>query len=764
MTVKRSLIVIVFALASGLCGREPALAENMPNDFAAGPYLLDVTTESATVAFHLNKPASAKVRIFDAAGVREFESNGASASHFITVTPLKAGMTYNYQIVCDTGPLTAENDAAFQIRTACAPGESFTFSVYGDPRPGDTKTTRHHHDVVEQMMLHEPLFSLVLGDMVDDGSQRRLWEQFFDVEAELLRRTAIYAVLGDNDYAEGKGLLAEYFPKLRKGYYKFEWGGVQFFALNAWDATGRQRRREIGPQSPQVKWLEAELAKEHVQKAPFRVVFLHDPVYISRGRSSELLRRFWAPIFRKYKVDVVFAGWHMYERSVNQGVTYIISGGGGAELIWMRKDPMYPSQVEARRHHFCRVDVGAGAMTIRPIATDGTVLDSVTLVSGSQDPGRARRLERAAKRLAKEIILNEQQNNLVLGLTLFSSDCDDCRKLLKSCLPKLAEEYGVTLKISYYDLGAEGTYDLLKNIEAEFGRSGLELPAVFVGQSAFGSREEITHALPGEIAEFLEDPPLYLERATAAFRQTHDTATIMEQEFNELRVGDTFAIGLAEALGPCALPAAALLLCGVVLFCRKPEQVLYAGGSFTAAVLLTYLVLGLTFFNIAWLNPIARTIATAVNLLLGLAAAALAGSFAFDIMRKPKADDDNTPVPPVLLRGRFSKFSENKIALPAAAVVLGVMVAMIQPTCTGRLYIQILTMLPEPSYRVTAVSQLLAYNLAFALPTAAVFLLTILAAKSKHFAEYSKQNAFVVRLALAVIFALAAIMVICNLR
>jgi len=764
MTVTRSSIVIFVAFACGLCGVEAVLAENVPNGFAAGPYLLDVTTESATVAFHLNKPASAKVRIFDSAGVREFESNGASASHFITVAPLKAGMTYNYQVVCDKGPRTAENDGTFQIRTACASGESFTFSVYGDPRPGTTKTTRHHHDVVEQMMLHEPLFSLVLGDMVDDGRERRLWEQFFDVEAELLRSTAIYAVIGDNDYAEGKGLFAEYFPKLRKGYYKFEWGGVCFFALNAWDATGRQSRREIEPQSPQVKWLEAELAKETVQKAPFRVVFLHDPVYICRGRSSELLRRFWAPIFRKYKVDVVFAAWHMYERSINEGVTYIISGGGGAELIWMRKNPMYPSHVEARRHHFCRVDVSSGTMTIRAIATDGTVLDSVTLVSGSQNPDRAGRLERAAKRLGKEITLNRQQNNPVLGLTLFSSDCDDCRKLLKSYLPRLAEEYGVTLKISYYDLGVEGTYDLLKNIEAEFGRSGLDLPAVFVGRSAFGSREEITHALPGEIAEFLEDPPRYLDRATAALRQTHDTATIKEQEFNELSLGNTFAIGLAEALQSCALPAAALLLCGVILFCRKPGQVLYAGGGFTAAVLLTYLVLGLAFFNLAWLNPVARITATALNLLLGLAAAALAGLFAFDLVRKPKAGHGDCPVPPDLLRGRFSKFSENKIVLPAGAVVLGVMVAMIQPTCTGRLYIQILTMLPEPSYRVAAVSQLLAYNLAFALPVAAVFLSAILAARSKYFAKYCKQNVFVVRLALAVIFALAVIMVICNLR
>jgi len=756
------IAIAVNSFASGLFGRKAALAENTTNNFTAGPYLLDVTTESATVAFHLRRAAAANVRVFDAAGTREFESDASGKRHFIKITGLEPGTTYNYQLLCDDGLRTAENDAPFQIRTACLPGESFTFCVYGDPRPGDTMTTQHHRNVVEQMLLHEPLFCLVLGDMVDDGADRRLWEEFFDVESELLRKTAIYAVLGDNDYAEGRGLVAEYFPKLRRGYYRFEWGGVQFFALNAWDTTGRQKRSEMDAESPQIKWLEAELAKENARQAAFRVVFLHDPVYICRGRSSELLRRVWAPLFRKHKVDVVFASWHMYERSVNDGVTYIISGGGGAELIWMRKDPTYPSQVEARRHHFCRVDVGAGAMTIRAIASDGTVLDSVMLASGSQDPARQRRLERAAERLSKQIVLNDQQNNPVLALTMFSYDCADCKRLLKTHLPRLAEEYGLTLRISYFDLGIEGTYDLLKNIEVEFGRSALELPAVFVGRSALGSREEITNALPAEITRFLEDPPRYAEQAIVPFRQTHDTATIKEEEFVELTLGDSFVTGLAEALSPCALPAVVALLCGVVLI-RRQGRLLYAAG-FTAAVLLTYLALGFVFFNVAWLNPVAWRIAVVVNALLAVVAALLAGLFAFDLVRRAECCDGDSLIPPVAFRVGLSSLSERTIALLAGSIVLGVIFAMVQPTCTGRLYFQVAAMLAEPRYRTAATAQLFAYNLAFILPPAVVFLLTIFAARSKHLGEYCRQNAAIVRLALVGLFVMVAIMVLFNLR
>ena len=64
------------------------LADIAYSDFAVGPYLLDVTDDSATVAFHLNEPSSAKVRVFDVNQVKEFASVDKRKSHFIKVTGL----------------------------------------------------------------------------------------------------------------------------------------------------------------------------------------------------------------------------------------------------------------------------------------------------------------------------------------------------------------------------------------------------------------------------------------------------------------------------------------------------------------------------------------------------------------------------------------------------------------------------------------------------------------------------------------------------
>ena len=151
-------------------------------DFAVEPYLLDVTDNSAVVAFHLNEPSLAKVRVFDVNQVTEFAAVDKSKSHFIKVTGLKEGSVYDYQVICGQGAIqTTEGDSSFQIKTAPRPGKSFTFAVYGDPRPGDTQTSRGHKEVIAQVMDHEPAFCLVLGDMVDDGSKEELWEDFFQI-------------------------------------------------------------------------------------------------------------------------------------------------------------------------------------------------------------------------------------------------------------------------------------------------------------------------------------------------------------------------------------------------------------------------------------------------------------------------------------------------------------------------------------------------------------------------------------------------------
>ena len=678
-------------------------------------------------------------------------------------------MTYTYEVICGDGQVrTPESDQSFQIRTACRPGESFSFAVYGDTRPSENKTTRYHEAVINQAVLNEPLFCLVLGDMVDDGSRIDLWEEFFRVESRLLRRCAIYPVFGDNDVAEGKGLHTEFFPDFARGYYKFEWGGVQFFGLLAWDATGEQGAEEIDSQSPQVKWLEAELSKQEAQEAPFRVVFMHDPVYISRGRTSETLSRALAPVFKKCKVDVVFSSWHLYERSVNEEITYIISGGAGAELIWMNKDPSYPSQADAKEYHFCKVDINAGSMTISAVGINGTVFDSVTLTPKSHQPEAASRVERAAKRLGKEIFINASIDSPAVPMYFFSSDCEFCRELLNNELPRLANENDVSFAITYFDLGEEGTYDLFLNAATEFGRQGADIPAILIGRSVLGGESEIRQNLPVELAQFRKDPQSYLENMITPFTSSHDTAAIKEEQLNKLSFGKVFAAGLTDGFKPCAMTTVIFLIAYLILIGGSRRQTLLLGGTFVFAVFSCLMILGLAFFNFSRIVLKDPTVAIIINIVLLLFVTLLGLFSIMDLVKSLKEGNGNAALRlPELrnieIRKLISYFAENKIAV-FVTFAIGLVLTSTVLVCTGQIYLPIVNMISDARTRIMATEYLFCYNLAFIVPLLIAFLIAGIVFTSKQLRAICVKNVAFTKLLTALLFVAMAILIIFNLR
>jgi len=761
-----------FAAITVLLLGGPAMAQDgdPSQGFTISPYLLEVTQSSATVAFHLDEPGPAAVQVVGSDEPRRFESTRAGNAHFVKVTGLEPGRTYGYQVLCpDRACSTPAGDHSYQIRSASLPGESFTFTVYGDPRPGDNQTQRHHRLLVEQMLQVEPAFSLVLGDMVDDGSVVANWERFFEVEAELRRRSPIFPVLGDNDVAEGRGVAASYFPALQGGPYRFEWGGVQLFGMQAWGTRGVQPEREFDGNSEQVGWLAEQLDRQEVQQAPFRIVFLHDPVHISRGRPSETLRRVWGPLLTSKRVDLVFASWHLYERSRHESVTYVISGGAGAELVWFDPDPEYPSQAEARRHHFCRVDVKPGALQLRAIAEDGTVVDSITVLpqprAGEALVGATARL---ARRLGREIPIGIGGDLPELTVHLFSYDCAYCRRLLERQLPGWATEHGVGLRVHHYDLAQPGVYDLLMAAGADFGRQDGDIPTVFVGRTVLGGEGEISRGLPLELQRFREDPDSYREQSVALFGAAHDTKAMRTKRFEALSVWLVLAAGLLDGVNPCAFTTIIFLLSYLSLAGGSRRQILLTGGIFTLAVFLTYLAIGVLFYQLASLALGQAMLATAVNAVLLVGLVVLAVLSARDTVRawRGRPTDISLKLPSFLqkrIRARIRTFAKNDLAIGTASFSLGVVIAGMELACTGQVYVPIVTMIAEPRHRAAASLHLLTYNVAFIVPLLAVFVLATLGLTSERLGRFARRHVATVKLGLTLLFVALALVVLYNL-
>jgi tartrate-resistant acid phosphatase type 5 len=128
------------------------------------------------------------------------------------------------------------------------------------------------------------------------------------------------------------------------------------------------------PENPaQLRFLRRVLAAERVRPVivayhqPTRTAGLHEP------QTSQ--QRVWEPLFERYKVRLVLQGHnHLYERIRFHGITYVTTGGGGANL--------YPCVRPAAGlvmckpvFHFLMVEVTSTHIGVRAIDTGGGIVD-----------------------------------------------------------------------------------------------------------------------------------------------------------------------------------------------------------------------------------------------------------------------------------------------------------------------------------------------------------------------------------------------------
>jgi len=261
----------------------------------------------------------------------------------------------------------------YTFRTAPAGPDSFTFAVYGDTRSNPVA----HEKVVTGIMKLRPRFVINSGDLVADGRKPELWDEFFKVAAPLTAVTQYLPAPGNHE------MNADYFLRIfpfavgegpvGQDAYTYSYGDVRVIVLNSTRNITAQR-----------DWLDKflELAKG---TATWSLVVFHHPPYSSSARNGDAnLRAEWVPVLEKHHVDAVFLGHdHFYERSVKDGIQYLIAGGGGAPLYAPNAKPNPYQQKAEKSYHFLegvvKKEKNSSTLTLRMIRLDGTVGDEVVL-------------------------------------------------------------------------------------------------------------------------------------------------------------------------------------------------------------------------------------------------------------------------------------------------------------------------------------------------------------------------------------------------
>ena len=339
-----------------------------------GPYLQDVAPTSMTVMWHLDQAAPADIVIEGPGGTRVFHAPAARIGE-TTLDHLTPSSRYRYRVEI------AGQSFAGEFATAPAVGADvpFSFVVMGDTR----SESDSHRRVVERMAQEVPDFLVGTGDMVDDGYRQDQWQQFFDIESQVLRDNVYFPAVGNHD-RQGRGRTADsyraFFSVPDNGgdterYYAFSYAAARFLVLDSNEYSFAL--------SDQTAWLERELIAAR-QDPAIRHIFCvmhHPPFSISLHGGARDLRERWTPLFEKYQVSAVFSGHdHVYERAEHNGIRYFVSGGGGAPLYPRVPNPN-PVDLAAvkkfeRAFHFLRVTVTGRRVEVTGVRIDGSLIET----------------------------------------------------------------------------------------------------------------------------------------------------------------------------------------------------------------------------------------------------------------------------------------------------------------------------------------------------------------------------------------------------
>ncbi len=290
-----------------------------------------------------------------------------------------------------TGPAAAPN-AAPRRTPKRVPEPPFTFVAYGDTRTNPAIHARVINEIVH--IEPHPEFVLQSGDLVSDGGNPAQWKEFEQIIRPLEDSyISYYPARGNHDVGPYfSKYVREPFDsgdKLHKYYYAFTRHNNRFVVVDS--------MQSYAPGSPQHTWLVGELAKTP-QFANLFVAFHEAPFSVGPHGPTPEARQYLHPLFVKYHPRAVFCGHdHLYYRTTRDGVTYIVTGGGGAPPyrpenakiaipgdVYIRDTdargkPLSDAAYDALIPHVVQCDVGGSRVTFTARRPDGTVIDKFAL-------------------------------------------------------------------------------------------------------------------------------------------------------------------------------------------------------------------------------------------------------------------------------------------------------------------------------------------------------------------------------------------------
>ncbi|WP_236973589.1 metallophosphoesterase [Membranihabitans maritimus] len=368
-----------------------AISQSLPDgklDFVVKPYIQTMTDSSFTVMWETSVPVRSQLHFAETdrhilkpvLRPKVMEESEVTL-HKLTIDGLEPDQLYFYQVV-NPGPHgDTLKGAVTQMILPDYSQSGISFTVVGD----NQGNIRPWERIIELMFKETPQFVVHVGDLVAYGHHKDDWtDEFFKQADTLIRHIPMYATIGNHEMNDEK--FYQYFNlPYDDAFYTVKKGDLRIIFIDT--------NKDILPGSAQYKRLENTLAHT---KEKWKIVVHHHPVFtsdIASYRSSLMATAdqgdpnifHLKTLYEGYEVDMVLSGHvHGYERThpiyknhINKenGVTYVITGGGGAGYNQESSYREWFSKKSNKCFHFLNVRIENNIMKVEAIDTSESIFD-----------------------------------------------------------------------------------------------------------------------------------------------------------------------------------------------------------------------------------------------------------------------------------------------------------------------------------------------------------------------------------------------------
>jgi len=305
---------------------------------------------------------------------------------------------------------------------------------------------------------------------------------------------------------------------------------------------------------------------------------------------------------------------------------------------------------------------------------------------------------------------------------------------------------------------------------------GAAVPEMFIGGQVLVGEHEIRDKLRGVIRGSINQTPTDVGAqfiapensrgkvtSLALHTRRGEVTSPLHARFKSFTPFAVAGAGLLDGVNPCAFSTIVFFLSFLTLTGFSRRQNIWVGISFTSAVFLTYLGLGLGAFIGLQRLKIFTLFSTYFDTAVGGIAILLGLLSLYDyIYFKRRGDGKDMvlqlprPVKNIIHKSMGMMRDKGRAGMTRVlfvAFVVGVLVSLLESMCTGQVYLPTLTFILKMKVMWwRAFSFLLLYNVMFIVPLLAVFLLTLFGVSSGWWARAMQRNLGKVKLLTALFF------------